>query len=98
MFVHSVYFWLREELSKEQLTAFRRGLESLAAVEVAEAVHVGTAAGTDRPVIDRSYSFGLVVMLRDRKAHDVYQDHPVHRRFVQEFSTFWTRIVIYDFA
>lgn len=96
MLVHSVFFWLKPDLTDEQTAAFRAGLESLAGIEVAEAVYVGTPAATDRPVIDRSYSFGLTVLLPDMAAHDAYQEHPLHKAFLEQFVGSWEKVLIYD--
>ena len=96
MLVHSVYFWLRDDLSADQLAAFRQGVQSLCSIKAAEAVYVGQPAGTDRPIIDRSYSFGLTVVCKDQAAHDAYQMHPVHKEFAKTFATFWKKIVIFD--
>lgn len=99
MLVHSVFFWLRKDLSPEQRDAFRKGLESLAGIAAAEAVYVGTPAATPpRPVIDSSYDFALNVLLKDVAAHDAYQADPVHLAFVAEFKSCWDRVQIYDAA
>ena len=96
MLVHSVYFWLKPGLGEDEFAAFRKGLESLSGIESAEAVFVGTPAETDRPVIDRSYTFGLTVLLADMAAHDAYQVHPLHKAFLENFSQDWDRVLIYD--
>ena len=96
MFVHSVYFWLREDSSPQQVAAFRKGLEALRPVESVKAMYIGAPAATDRPIIDRSYSFALTVVFADPAGQEVYQVHPLHKQFVQSFSSFWRKIVIYD--
>lgn len=96
MLVHSVFFWLKPDLGDEETAAFRAGLESLKGIEAAEAVFVGTPAETDRPVIDRSYTFGLTVLLPDMAAHDAYQVHPLHKAFLENFAQNWDRVLIYD--
>ena len=96
MFVHSVYFWLKEDLTDDERAALRGGIESLAKIEATEEVYVGAPADTDRPVVEASYDFGLTVLLADRAAHDVYQVDPIHLAFVDEFSGYWTKVVIYD--
>jgi len=97
MLVHTVYFWLKAELSDEQRAAFRRGVESLKGIQAAEAVYVGTPAATaKRPVVDDSYSVALTVVCKDVAAHDAYQVDPIHLKFVEEFRSYWTRVLIYD--
>lgn len=96
MFVHSVYFWLRPDLNPEQQETFLRGARALTAIESVRHGWLGAPAPTDRPVIDRSYSYALTVVFDDQEAHDHYQDHPVHDRFRDECGQFWTRVLIYD--
>jgi len=96
MLVHTVFFWLRSDLSDAQRTDFRAGVDSLADIPCAEAVYIGTPSTTDRPVIDKSYDIGLTVVLKDMAAHDAYQIDPVHRQFVDKFGSYWERVVIYD--
>lgn len=94
MFVHSVYFWLKP--TETDHAAFRAGVESLGAIDTVRAIYVGQPATTDRPVIDRSYSFALTVVFDDLAGHDVYQDHPIHLDFVKNFGHCWDRVQIYD--
>lgn len=96
MFIHAVYFWLRGDLSADDRRQFVEGVQSLARIETVERAYTGVPAPTDRPVIDRTYSYALVVVFRDQAAHDAYQDHPVHDRFRETCAQFWSRVQIYD--
>lgn len=96
MFVHSVYFWLKSDLSDDDVTAFWRGVNSLTTIETVRQSYVGIPAPTDRPIIDRSYSCALILAFDDQQGHDLYQDHEIHERFRQMCSHFWSKVVIYD--
>ena len=96
MFVHSVYFWLKPELTADQHKAFVEAAKGLKAIEAIRHAWVGVPADTDRPVIDRSYSLALTVVFDDRAAHDRYQADPLHEAFVERFKDYWSRVVIYD--
>ena len=96
MFTHSVYFWLRDGLGGAERAEFVAGLRSLVGIESVQRGWIGTPAATDRPVIDRSWSWSLTVLFADRAAHDAYQADPVHDRFRDTCSRYWTRVVIYD--
>ena len=98
MFVHTVFFWLREDLSAGDRAAFERGLDKLLSIETIDRSYRGTPADTDRPVIDRTYSWAIVVVFRDKLAHDAYQAHPLHDAFRDECAKFWTKVRIYDFT
>ncbi len=97
MLVHTVYFWLKPELTDSERAEFRKGVESLGTIPSVSAVYVGTpAATTPRPVIDRSYSVALTVICKDVAAHDAYQVDPIHERFINAFKTYWSKVQIYD--
>jgi len=99
MLVHSVYFWLKEDLGPEEVEAFRKGLAELGKIASTDAVYVGQPAPTpERPVIDHSYDYGLTVLLKGMAEHDAYQDDPIHQHFVETFKSYWTRVQIYDAA
>lgn len=96
MFTHSVYFWLPEDLGAEERAKFVAGIRSLVGITSVQRGWIGTPAPTDRPVIDRSWSWSLTVVFPDQAAHDAYQADPVHDRFRDECSQYWTRVLIYD--
>lgn len=99
MLVHTVYFWLKPELTAAQRSDFRRGVESLGGIKAVTQIHVGVPAGTEkRPIIDDSYSVALTVICKDVAGHDAYQVDPIHLAFVSNFKTFWNRVQIYDAA
>jgi hypothetical protein len=96
MLIHSVYFWAKEGLSAEALADFRRGLESLKTIESVRQAYIGVPADTDRPVIERGYTYGLILEFDDQQGHDLYQDHETHDRFRQECARYWSRLLIFD--
>jgi hypothetical protein len=96
MFVHAVYFWLRPELNEEQRATFIAGVNSLATVGTVQHSFIGVPASTDRPVIDRSYSYAAVLVFENKQGHDDYQVDPIHLNFVEECGTFWSKVLIYD--
>lgn len=99
MLVHSVFFWLKPELTDAQRADFRRAVEALAGIKSVEQIYVGTPAATPkRPVIDDSYSVALTVLCKDLAAQDAYQVDPLHLEFVANYKTYWTRVQIYDAA
>ncbi len=96
MFIHAVYFWLRDDLTPDETQRFVEGVRSLRDIETVRQGYVGVPAATDRPIIDRSYSYALVLAFSDEAGHDAYQVHPVHDRFRDECVPFWRRVQIYD--
>ena len=97
MLFHSVYFWLKPELTPDQRAEFRRGVETLKGIKSAAKVSVGTPAATPRrPVIDASYDVALIVQCKDVAAEAAYQADPIHLAFVEKHKRFWSRVQIYD--
>jgi hypothetical protein len=96
MFIHSVYFWLRPDLTAEERERFWQHARPLAQIKSVRAGYIGTPAETDRSVIDRSYSCALVLIFDDQDGHDRYQIDPVHDRFRDQCGALWSKILIYD--
>lgn len=96
MLVHSVYFWLKDGLTDQQISEFEEMLDSLKNISCAQAVYTGTPAVTDRPVIDRSYSYALTVIFEDMEKHDLYQVDPLHKAFLEKCSPMFEKVLIYD--
>jgi hypothetical protein len=95
-FVHHVYFWLKKPVAKAVRTKFEEGLKKLITVETIVDHHLGVPAKTNRGVIDRSYSYSLLLTFSSKEDQDVYQKHPTHLKFIEECSDLWERVVVYD--
>lgn len=97
MLVHTVYFWLKPELTDAQRADFRRATEGLVKCKGVEQLFVGKPAATGkRAIIDDSYTFALTVICKDIAGHDAYQVDPLHDDFRNTYKPFWTRVQIYD--
>ena len=56
MLIHSVLFWLKENLTEEDRSEFFDGVEKLGEIESVEHSFIGTPANTTkRPVVDDTY-------------------------------------------
>ena len=97
MFVHCVYFWLKPGITDTELQQFVHGVNSLTKIGSIRHGWVGRPADTDRPNIDRTYSYGLVIVCDDVAGHDAYQVDPIHDRF-RELHHLWVQVKIYDFV
>jgi Stress responsive A/B Barrel Domain len=96
MFVHTVFFWLKPDVTPAQRQIYLAGLKSLIGIKTVRFGHIGTPADTDRPIIERGYSYALVVAFDDAAGHDYYQVVDVHDRFRKECGNFWHKVIIYD--
>ncbi len=95
--IHTVFFWLKEGLTEEQIANFKVGVKSLKAIETVERFYVGGHANTQaRDVVDHSYDYSLIVHFKDEAAQEVYQVHPIHLKFVENFGPFFEKVIVYD--
>jgi hypothetical protein len=97
MLIHTVFFWLKPELTEAQRADFRRAVEGLKAIETIRHIWVGTPSATERrSTVDHSFSLALTTTFDDVAGQTVYQTHPVHLEFLKHYKPYWTRIQIYD--
>jgi hypothetical protein len=95
-FVHHVYFWLKKPVTKETRSRFELALKKLVTIETIVEKHLGVPASTKREVVDRSYSYSLLVTFRNKEDQDIYQKHPTHLKFIDECNDLWEKVVVYD--
>ena len=96
MFVHHVYFWLKNPESKEDKMKLIEGLRKLSKVKTIKSFHIGQPAGTNRDVIERTYSISWLLFFDNATDQDSYQTDPIHLKFVEECSSLWTKVIVYD--
>ena len=96
LLVHNVYFSLKDgsPAARERLLASCRTHLSGHAGTVLFAV--GTASDLARPVNDRDFDVALHLVFQSRKAHDDYQVHERHQRFIAENKDNWSRVRVFD--
>jgi hypothetical protein len=96
IFVHHVYFWLKNAGNKEDLDKLVAGLKKLSAVKTIKQFHIGKPADTKRDVIDTSYSVSWLVFFANSVDQASYQTDPIHLKFVEDCSSLWQKVVVYD--
>jgi Stress responsive A/B Barrel Domain len=96
MFIHTVYFWLKAGLTQAEIESFEKSALSLLSIRSLKYGWVSKPASTDRPVIDRSYSYCLTTIFEDAAGHDIYQVDPIHDAFRDLCAQYWSQVRIYD--
>ena len=96
MFVHHVFFWLKSSNTPEEVKNFVASVSTLKGIPSVHMAEIGKPATTDRPVIDTTYSYSLLLLFNSLADHDAYQVDPVHLQFVADSSHLWDRVQIYD--
>jgi hypothetical protein len=96
IFIHHVFFWLKNAESKEDKAALVEGLKKLSKAEIIKDFHIGEPAATNRGVIDNSYAVSWMLFFETAEAQDSYQTDRIHLKFVEECSHLWNKVVVYD--
>lgn len=97
MLTHHVFFWLHNSGSAEDRRKLMEGVQGLAAIPTVRALHAGTPAPTEqREVVDSSWDVCELMHFDSAEDQQVYQDHPLHRRFIQEYGHLWRKVIVYD--
>ena len=96
LFVHHVYFWLNNPDNSNERNKLIDGLTKLSKVKTIQTFHIGKPAGTNREVIDSSYSVSWLVLFKNRADQDSYQTDPIHLKFIEECKDLWKKVVVYD--
>lgn len=95
-FIHMVFFYLVDdspEVKKKFLSELNQFISQVNEIKKS---HIGPPANTDRDVIDNTYSYNLVLTFDSKKEHDIYQAHPLHSQFIENASSLWSRVQVYD--
>jgi hypothetical protein len=94
---HHVFFWLKNPTSVQDRDALIRGLQLLKDIDGIRALHIGLPAETEkRPVVDSSYSVSELMFFDTLEDQKIYQDHPLHQKFIETCSHLWERVMVYD--
>src|SRR5262245_24947066 len=94
---HMVYFKLKDNSAGEKdrlVAACKKYLDK----------HDGTvyfSAGVisddfKRPVNDREWDVALHLVFKNKTAHDKYQDHERHLKFIEENKANWEKVRVFD--
>jgi hypothetical protein len=94
---HMVYFKLNDNSGGNKA-------KLLAACKALLAGHPGTvsfAAGTlagdlNREINDRDFDVSLHLVFVNKEAHDKYQQHPRHLKFIEENKDNWAKVRVFD--
>lgn len=96
LFIHHVYFYLKNKNNAQDEAKLMEGLKKLAKVPTIQYVHIGTPAETNRPVIVKDYAISWMCFFKNIIEEEIYQTHPIHLEFIKDYSHLWEKVVIYD--
>jgi hypothetical protein len=94
---HMVYFKLKDasaENKKKLVDACKKYLADHDGVEFFSAGVLSDSLKRD--VNDRDWDVALHLVFTDQAAHDKYQDHPEHLKFIEENKANWAKVRVFD--
>ena len=96
-FVHTVFFWLNNPDSDADRGKFEASLTKfLQNSDFAKTNFIGTPPKASRDVVDGSFTYSLVVTFESADAQQKYQEEPAHLLFIEEASSLWNKVIVYD--
>lgn len=94
---HHVLFWLKNPDSVNDLRKLIEGVKSLAGIPQVKNLQVGLPAKTPkREVVDNSWAVSELMYFDSLEDHNVYQNHPIHKAFVESCSPILAKVLVYD--
>ena len=96
VFIHHVFFWLKNPESIADKAMLVEGLQKLSAVTTIKDYHIGQPADTYRNVVERTYAVSWMVFFANAEDQESYQTDPVHLKFVEECSHLWNAVKVHD--
>ncbi len=96
IFIHHVFFWLKEKDNKEHLQKLIEGLQQLSSVKTIQQFHIGIPADTNRDVIENTYAVSWLLFFSNKDDEESYQTDPIHLEFIKNCSSLWSKVVVHD--
>lgn len=95
--VHTVFFYLKDDVTDQQKAEFEKGLEKLGQCEHLANWRIGKPAATEnRDVIDSSYDYAWINEFHSIEDHDAYQVDKLHTDMIDQFKDLWSSVKVYD--
>jgi hypothetical protein len=96
-FRHVVYFWLNNPEDASQKKQFLANLkEFISNMDNIQDAFIGVPADTNRDVVDNTYQYCLNLGFENKAQQDIYQDHILHKQFIDKSVHLWKRVIVYD--
>lgn len=94
---HMVFFTLADDSEENRKTLIQACHRHLSGHQGAVYFSVGAIAEElQREVNDQSFDVALHLVFADREAHDRYQTHPRHLRFIDQNKHLWSAVRVFD--
>ncbi len=95
-FIHTVFFWMKEDISVADHEKFKKELAKLEKCSSIQSVYWGPPAISERDVVDSSFDYAWVVHFKNSADQDAYQVDPIHLAFVESCKNLWEKVQVFD--
>ncbi|GGM85142.1 hypothetical protein GCM10010967_16410 [Dyadobacter beijingensis] len=96
LFIHHVFFYLKEPNNAQHEAQLLEGLYKLAKIPEIQYVHIGKPAVTNRPDLVKDYTVSWMCFFKNIIEEEIYQTHPIHVDFMRDYAHLWEKMVVYD--
>lgn len=97
MLQHTVFFYLNDDVSAEEIEQFEAGLAKLLEIPEIYRSETGVPAGTaERDVTDHSYGYAIYTWFETMDDYKGYDEHPDHLEFIDTYNHLWAEVKVYD--
>ena len=96
IFVHHVFFWLKDPNNPDGRKQFEKGLNQLITVPQIQSSHIGTPVESQREVVEDSFTYSYMAFFKSKEDQNIYQTHPIHLKFIEDCQHLWKKVVVYD--
>jgi hypothetical protein len=94
---HVVFFKLKESTSANKAKLIKACQEYLQGHEGSVYFAAGELAeDLSRDVNDKDFDVSLIIVFRNKAAHDTYQTHPRHLKFIENHAELWGKVRVFD--
>ena len=94
---HMVFFTLKDASDANREKMVRACKDYLTAHDGTVYFSVGTRnEALEREVNDKDYDIALHLVFKDKTAHDAYQEHARHKKFIAETQSMWSKVRVFD--
>jgi len=94
--IHTVLFWLKEDVTQEKRAAFEEGLKSLKKVSSVRKLYYGTPLETSAKAAEKPYDYALIVYFDNKEGHDIYSKDKTHLALIDAFKDTWKRVQVFN--
>lgn len=97
MLLHTVYFYLNEDATQEEIEKFEEGLRELLRIAEIHQSELGVPGKTEeREVTDHGFAYSIFTWFKTMEDYNIYAEHPNHIKFIDKYSHLWADVKVYD--